>query len=178
MPEPKDPVPPCDCIAMSYGFWIDHCDCQNSGDLREAVAWCSEMNERKTRAGEGMKPLKITISTPPPSLNVLLRMHYHKRVKLKRRIRLEVWAQTRMQGIRGYRPIMDKVTITGTLWGKQPLDPDNLIGSLKPVIDALVRGQVLIDDTEKHISIGEIKQKKLPKGEVARLELTIERREE
>ena len=129
-----------------------------------------------------MKPLKITISTPPPSLNVLLRMHYHKRVKLKRRIRLEVWAQTGGRAFRGPdvlpHHLLYPVTITGTRYGKQPLDPDNLIGSLKPVIDALVWCKVLFDDTEKHVSIGEIKQKKLPKGEVARLELTIERREE
>ena len=59
------------------------------------------------------------------------------------------------------------VTITGTRYGKQPLDPDNLIGSLKPVIDALVSCNCLEDDTEKHVSIGEIKQKKLPKGEVS-----------
>ena len=89
-----------------------------------------------------------------------------------------MWAQVRMLGVRNHRPIMDKVTITGTRWGEQPLDPDNLIGSLKPVIDALVLCWVFEGDTEKHVSIGEIKQKKLPKGEVARLELTIERREE
>ena len=29
-------------------------------------------------------------------------------------------------------------TLTGIRYGKKALDPDNLIGSLKPVIDALV----------------------------------------
>ena len=47
--------------------------------------------------------------------------------------------------------------------GKEKLDPDNLIGSLKPVIDALVWSQVLIDDTEQYLAIGKIRQEKLKK---------------
>ena len=122
-----------------------------------------------------MKTLKITISLPPPSLNVLLNMHYRDRVKLKKRIRREVWVQVVAQERR--HPLLFPVTISGTRWGKQRLDPDNLIGSLKPVIDALRWAMVIDDDTEKHVSIGAIKQRKLPKGQVARLELTIKRRE-
>ena len=122
-----------------------------------------------------MKQLKITISLPPPSLNVLLNMHYRDRVKLKRRIKREVWVQVVAQKLGPAFPF--QVKITGTRWGKQKLDPDNLIGSLKPVIDALVWNKVLQDDTEKHVFIGAIKQRKLPKGQVARLELLIERRE-
>lgn len=121
-----------------------------------------------------MKPLKITISLPPPSLNVLLRMNIREQVNLKKRIRREVWVQVVAQKHRHAFPF--QVTITGTRWGKQDLDPDNLIGSLKPVIDALVWCQVLEDDTEKQVSIGVLKQRKLPKGQVARLELLIERR--
>lgn len=121
-----------------------------------------------------MKLLKITISLPPPSLNVLLNMHYRDRVKLKRRIRREVWVQVVAQKAR--HGFLFPVTITGIRYGKKPLDPDNLIGSLKPVIDALVWAMVMADDTEKHVSIGTIEQRKLPKGQVARLELTIERR--
>ena len=68
------------------------------------------------------------------------------------------------------------VTLTGVRYGKQPLDEDNLVGSLKPVIDALRWCKVIKDDSPRFVSIGKIKQKKLPRGEVARLELIIERR--
>ena len=122
-------------------------------------------------------PLTFTISTPPPSLNVLLRMHWGERVKLKRRIRREVYAQMTCHRILFAPPFPDPVTLTGTRWGKQKLDPDNLIGSLKPVIDALVWSQVLLDDTEQYLAIGKIRQEKLRKGEVARLELTIDWKE-
>ena len=125
-----------------------------------------------------MTPLQITISLPPPSLNVYLNMHWRERVKVKRRIRREVWMQL-LGVLKMYagrvQPWTVPVVITGTRWGKKPLDPDNLIGSLKPVIDALVWSAVLVDDTEQHVSIGEIRQRKLPNGEVARLELSIER---
>ena len=68
--EPKDPAPPCDCVKMSDGFWVDHCYCQNSGDLRQAAAWCSEMNERKTRKDQGL------IASEADFLNTRLRMYY------------------------------------------------------------------------------------------------------
>ena len=120
-------------------------------------------------------PLTFTISTPPPSLNVLLRMHYRERGKLIIRIRLEVWAQ--VHDPKRIRNANRQVTLTGTRYGKKALDPDNLIGSLKPVLDALVWAEVLIDDTEQYIAIGKIRQEKLKKGEVARLELTIDWKE-
>jgi len=35
----------CGCIEkMENGFYCQHCDCQNSGDLAEAQDWCSVMN--------------------------------------------------------------------------------------------------------------------------------------
>ena len=127
--------------------------------------------------------LTITISTPPPSLNVLLRMNHHQRTRLNRRIRLEVWGQLRQRRIIRPIPLFRRivfpypVTLTGVRYGKQPLDEDNLAGSLKPVIDALRWCKVITDDSPRFVSIGKIKQKLLPRGEVARLELIIERRE-
>ena len=120
--------------------------------------------------------ITITISTPPPSLNVLLRMHYRERVKLKRRIRLEVFAQLAYNRLLGISPFPHPVKITGVRYGKQPLDYDNLIGSLKPVIDALRWNKVIKDDSPIYVSFGKIQQKKLGRGEVSRLELTITKR--
>ena len=117
-------------------------------------------------------PIQFTISTPPPSLNVLLRMHYRERTKLKRRIRIELWAQ--VLDAERIRCSNRQLILTGTRYGKKALDPDNLIGSLKPVIDALVWLEVLVDDTEQYLTIGKIRQEKLRKGEVSRLELDLD----
>jgi hypothetical protein len=36
--------PPCDCIEKCGNFWIERCECRNSGDLAEAAAWCATAN--------------------------------------------------------------------------------------------------------------------------------------
>ena len=112
--------------------------------------------------------------TPPPSLNVLLRMHWRERKRLQHRIRQEVWAQVNGDAWMILPNPHRQVKLTGIRYGKKALDPDNLIGSLKPVIDALVHSLLLIDDTEQYLAIGKIRQEKLKKGEVARLEITID----
>ena len=117
--------------------------------------------------------IHLTISTPPPSLNKLLNMHYMARSRLKRRIQTEVWAQVRQRRFKG---TLYKALLTGTRYGPKTLDEDNLIGSLKPVIDALRWSHVIIDDTPDHLKIGEIKQIKIKPKEVARLELTVQDR--
>ena len=35
---------PCDCIVTLGKFYIQQCDCQNSGDLAGAEAWCTKAN--------------------------------------------------------------------------------------------------------------------------------------
>ena len=117
--------------------------------------------------------IHITISTPPPTLNRLLRMHYRERGRLKQRIQREVWAQVQQQG---FKHAIHRALITGRRYGPKTLDEDNLIGSLKPVIDALGWCQVIVDDTPDHLKIGEIEQIKIKPREVARLELTVQDR--
>ena len=64
--------------------------------------------------------------------------------ELQHRIRQEVWAQVLGSGLKEIilnpigRSFSKPKMLTGTRYGKKALDPDNLIGSLKPVIDALV----------------------------------------
>ena len=57
-----------------------------------------------------------------------------------------------------------RVLITAERFSSCTMDPDNLIGSLKPVIDGLRHCGVIEDDTEKHVRIGEIKQIKSKAG--------------
>ena len=100
-------------------------------------------------------------------------MHYMERWRLSQRIQREVWAQVRQQRFKG---TLYKALLTGTRYGPKTLDEDNLIGSLKPVIDALCWIQVIIDDTPDHLKIGEIKQIKIKPKEVARVDLTVQDR--
>ena len=124
-----------------------------------------------------METIRITIATPPPSLNAVLRMHHMKRVRLKHRIYWEVmgevFSRVRKEGV----PLFGgaPVKISGTRYAKLPLDPDNLIGSLKPVIDGLRHCGAILDDTADLVTFGEFKQLRVKRGELPRLELEIER---
>lgn len=51
-----------------------------------------------------------------------------------------------------------RVTLSATLYHKKPYDPDNLPGSLKPVLDALVNIGYLKNDSSKELALGEIRQ--------------------
>ena len=35
---------PCDCIGELGGYYMETCDCHNSGDHAEVVRWCALMN--------------------------------------------------------------------------------------------------------------------------------------
>ena len=123
-----------------------------------------------------MKALRITISTAPPTLNAMLRKHHMSRSRINNRIYLEVLAEVRSQVTHKELPLWGgaPVRITGTRYSRWPLDPDNLIGSLKPVIDGLRHCGAIMDDTSEQVTIGEIRQMRLP-GRVSKLVIRIER---
>ena len=123
-----------------------------------------------------MKTLRIKIATPPPTLNVMLRKHHMSRSRINNRIYTEVMAEVRSQVQKKDLPLFGgaPVRITGTRYSNSPLDPDNLIGSLKPVIDGLRHCGAILDDTENHVTIGKIRQIKL-RGRVSKLVICIER---
>lgn len=104
--------------------------------------------------------LKIVVTPPPPSPNVTLRMNYHKRNKLFR----DIYWQVRASGGCDRSEFSGRVVITAERFSRGKLDPDNLIGSLKPVIDGLRYCGVIADDTDKHVRLGAIRQATLNKG--------------
>ena len=98
--------------------------------------------------------LTFKIMPPPPSPNVTLRMNWHKRHK----IFLDIYWQVRTCVRYGGDTFTRRVLITAERFSRGKLDPDNLIGSLKPVIDGLRHCGVIADDTAQHVRLGEIDQ--------------------
>ena len=44
---PLSPAP-CDCYELIDGFYVNRCDCGNSGDYGAMEVWCHEMNKSHT----------------------------------------------------------------------------------------------------------------------------------
>ena len=103
-----------------------------------------------------MKKLILSVKPTPPSPNRTLRMHWAVRRKLFKNIYDQVFWQVKQAKWKGKGPIKISIERRSAV----RMDPDNLIGSLKPVIDGLVRAGVIPDDGEDDISFGTIKQVK------------------
>ena len=127
-----------------------------------------------------MKPVTIRLEPPPPSPNVTLRLHWRKRAKAFDEIAWQVYyalllvlkSKPKIMRAFGGKPVI----ISGTRFHKpgKALDPDNFIGSLKPVIDGLVGCSLIPDDTEQYVSLGEFRQRSF--GGKPYLEMSIEQR--
>lgn len=126
--------------------------------------------------------IEFTIKPPPPSLNVMLNMHYRVRTKLKKKIRQEIWGQliqwdsktaTRHRGI----PI-EKAIIYATRFSIKQLDGfENYPASLKWVVDAITTKHnglgIIQDDDDYHLITGLLVQVKVKHRKEQRLEVRI-----
>ena len=101
-----------------------------------------------------MDSLEITISPPPPSPNKMLRLHYFQRNEVTQGIYSQVLVAIREMTLK--QPVFgsSRVVIEAHRHSPRKLDPDNFIGSLKPVIDGLRHCGAITDDTEKYVRIG------------------------
>ncbi len=96
-----------------------------------------------------MKTIKIIIPDIPPSLNQILRMHYHKRDKENKR-----WAAivAMFDNRRKKIPLKKaKVKITYFFPDKRRRDPDNY--SPKFIMDGLVAAAVIEDDSFDNVEL-------------------------
>ena len=75
--------------------------------------------------------IEIQIIPPPPGPNILNSKHWSYRHKLKKRILNEVWGQ--MVGKYVKTPIL----VHACRYSVQTMDTDNLIASLKVILDAI-----------------------------------------
>ena len=114
--------------------------------------------------------LKIEFPHVPPSLNITLRTHYHKRNKLFKDYYNLISAVTRDQ--RPPEPLKKaKIKIERHFY--RMLDYDNLVSSQKCIIDGLIHCGVIQSDSWKILGIWDVnqvfRQKKL--GPLTRLEV-------
>jgi hypothetical protein len=90
-----------------------------------------------------MYHIELTLHSVPLPLNKALRRHYLKRHRLNKRWELLIAGVSR--GKLPPEPLK-KARLTITRHAYRSLDYDGLVGSLKPVVDALVSVGILSDD--------------------------------
>lgn len=94
----------------------------------------------------------ITIPYPTPSNNELMRMHYHRRRRLRSELVAIASAGRRAAGIlRALSGERRRVTITR--FGVRTLDRDNLYGGAKLLVDALCDAGAIWDDDDEHLDL-------------------------
>jgi Holliday junction resolvase RusA-like endonuclease len=101
----------------------------------------------------GQRVISITIPRVPQSINALMRIHWRYRQKHSKLWNDEVFFALHQAGYLQPRTPYAKAKVTIHRAGRRELDPDNLVASIKVVVDALRYAHVLVDDSPKHIKL-------------------------
>lgn len=103
-----------------------------------------------------MVPLMIVFELPErtPTLNRLLGMHWSTYHKIAKRYKEMVWAMT----LRSKTAISHRV-VRITRRSPATLDDDNLRGGCKPILDALKKAQLIVDDSPFWVTVFYVQQK-------------------
>jgi hypothetical protein len=119
-----------------------------------------------------MYQLYLEIENVPSSLNVKLRSHW----RAQRRESFN-WRATIASSVDDFpeKPLT-RASITLIRHGPKMLDFDGLVGSMKPVVDALKRCGVLADDSWAVTGAWNVTQKYRPKSEGVLLEILVAER--
>ena len=101
--------------------------------------------------------MKLDIPDVPPSLNVLMRLHWRNQQKLRDKWKLLVRSQ--LNG--NYLKAIVKVRATVTMYHARLYDADNAYGACKVLVDALKDWRLIYDDTKQYLEL-HVKQEKFP----------------
>ena len=117
-----------------------------------------------------MYEINLTLQTLPKSLNKTLRQHWRGQRKAGK-----VWDLEIQIALRGRLPLqpLQKARIRIVRHSWRSLDFDGLVGSLKPVVDALVTAGVLLDDKWTVVGAWDVDQKFRPKKDGPLLEIQV-----
>lgn len=98
-----------------------------------------------------MTHLHVVIPEPVHSINEILRWHWAKRGKVQDTYGLAIHAA--MDGVRvpRFQPTKCKVEVAS--YRKRLLDPDNLVGGTKLIVDALRKLGIVYRDSPKWIDL-------------------------
>ena len=100
--------------------------------------------------------IKLILTQLTPSNNVLIRMHYRARKRLKESYMWELLAAMNENGINQVNVVPgDRKKLMIISYRKKLLDPDNLTGGLKVLIDSLVDMRLIHDDSPKYLEMQE-----------------------
>lgn len=107
--------------------------------------------------------LELSLPIVPTPLNIMLRMHHHKRSRVSDTYKLIIKQQLR--GLQ--RPLWPletcKITIVRHFY--RFLDFDNCVASYKNIIDLIVRENIIVDDGWKITGQWDVSQEFRPKDE-------------
>jgi len=118
--------------------------------------------------------IKFEIRPNPRSPNRRERCHWSVRHKEGREIAWKVWVGVLLDVPKRPVPKFEAVEIHATRYAIRLMDRDNFIGSLKPVIDGLVKCRVIVDDDPKTVQFGTMEQIKVGSHAEEHLEITVE----
>jgi hypothetical protein len=115
--------------------------------------------------------LNFELETLPNSLNRSLRSHYFVRSKENHFLKNLVAVKT--HGLKPHKPLTKaKLTIVRCYY--RSLDFDGLVGSLKPLVDALTHNRIIEDDSWKVLGAWEVTQEFRPKKLGPLLKVTVQ----
>jgi hypothetical protein len=97
----------------------------------------------------------ITLEIPriPPSPNALLGFHWRHRHRNSAVWQKEIVYALLTSGQPLQRLPYERARVTIHRQSRGELDPDNLVASTKPILDALRYARVLVDDSPKHLEL-------------------------
>lgn len=98
------------------------------------------------------KELTLVIEEAAPGLNEMLRWHWSKRYKETARWSRWVWL-ARCQASPNPPAMLTRALVSIERRSRGQLDPDNLHGSCKLILDALRDQQLIEDDSPEHIDL-------------------------
>ena len=104
---------------------------------------------------------RIALPIKIKSRNKLDRQHWAEKRRNKKTYALLIRNQMRLRKVPKAKE--EKHTLIITSYRKRKLDPDNLVGGCKQLIDALVDEDFIFDDSAKYIDL-QVEQHKAPEN--------------
>ncbi len=128
--------------------------------------------EAKARSEKGERyHLHLEFDQVPKALNRMLRSHYHKNNQSNKAWDFMVAMEcARLKP----REPLQKASLTLIRHSHRFLDYDGLVGSMKPVVDALVSAQVIIDDSWAVTGAWQVTQMFRPKKDGSKLVVIVD----
>jgi Holliday junction resolvase RusA-like endonuclease len=118
-----------------------------------------------------MYSLSLSIPWLPESMNCSLRKNRYAQQRINKA--WDAYIAAEVYDKAPFRPLK-RAKLTIVRHSHRTLDYDGLVGSLKPVVDALVSARIFLDDSWKVLGAWNVDQRFKPKSEGPLLEITIE----